>query len=76
MTRAEAQSFDRLAETYDRLGELLGDVVGDWLPDVVPEKGRQALDLGCNGEVFQRAHFDRVGRAHGMIWDQRFSTSS
>ncbi|WP_051084910.1 class I SAM-dependent methyltransferase [Kribbella catacumbae] len=48
-SREEAQSFDRLAAQYDRLGELSNDAVGDWLPSVIPagpQLGR-ALDLGC-----------------------------
>jgi ubiquinone/menaquinone biosynthesis C-methylase UbiE len=43
----EAQSFDRLAELYDRLGELSNDAVGDWLPSVLPPRRSRALDLGC-----------------------------
>ena len=62
-TRDEAQSFDRLAETYDRLSELLGDVVGGWLPDVMPERGGRALDLGCGAgrhAVVLAERFDQV----------------
>jgi SAM-dependent methyltransferase len=46
-SRARAQSFDGLAEVYDRLHQLTGDAVGDWLPTVLPAAGRRALDLGC-----------------------------
>jgi SAM-dependent methyltransferase len=47
-SRAEAQSFDRVAADYDRLGEL--DRRGwmeQWLASVLPAGGRRALDLGC-----------------------------
>ncbi|MCX4749949.1 class I SAM-dependent methyltransferase [Kitasatospora sp. NBC_01287] len=48
-----AQSFDHVAEEYERLHQLLGDPVADWLPDwlpdVLPDSGGRALDLGCGG---------------------------
>ncbi|ADB33642.1 Methyltransferase type 11 [Kribbella flavida DSM 17836] len=58
----EAQSFNRLAELYDRLGELTDDRVAAWLPSVLPvgvpaargpdapadsRATGKALDLGC-----------------------------
>jgi ubiquinone/menaquinone biosynthesis C-methylase UbiE len=52
-TRDQAQSFDRLAEQYDRLGELGGNVVGDWLLEVMPDSGGRALDLGCGAGRLQ-----------------------
>jgi hypothetical protein len=58
ISRAEAQSFDRVAADYDRLGELAWDKnsIGHWLPGVMPASGRRALDLG--------------GRTRpAMIWD-------
>ena len=48
VTPAEAQSFDRVAETYDRLGDLNTEgLIGSWLEGLLPAAGGQALDLGC-----------------------------
>jgi ubiquinone/menaquinone biosynthesis C-methylase UbiE len=59
----EAQSFDRLAELYDRLGELSDDPVGAWLPSILPATGKHALDLGCGAgrhAVILAGHFVQV----------------
>ena len=46
--RAEAQSFDRVAAEYDRLGELNGDdEFGPWLEGLLPAARGRALDIGC-----------------------------
>ncbi len=47
--RAQAQSFDRVAADYDRLGELNDREhrLGIWLEQMLPATGRRALDLGC-----------------------------
>src|SRR5258708_8961531 len=48
MTRAEAQSFDRVAEDYNRLGDLdRNELIGPWLEGLLPATGGRALDLGC-----------------------------
>jgi SAM-dependent methyltransferase len=48
VTRAEAQSFDRVAEDYDRLGDLnRNERIGPWLAGLLPAAGVRALDLGC-----------------------------
>jgi 2-polyprenyl-3-methyl-5-hydroxy-6-metoxy-1,4-benzoquinol methylase len=48
VNREQAQSFDRVARDYDRLGELSpGGAVGPWLERGLPAAGRRALDLGC-----------------------------
>jgi len=45
---AEAQSFDRVAADYDRLGELNDNpLIGRWLASLLPAVGGRALDLGC-----------------------------
>jgi 2-polyprenyl-3-methyl-5-hydroxy-6-metoxy-1,4-benzoquinol methylase len=46
--RSAAQSFDRTAADYERLGDLSGnDGSGSWLVSVIPAAGGRALDLGC-----------------------------
>jgi 2-polyprenyl-3-methyl-5-hydroxy-6-metoxy-1,4-benzoquinol methylase len=57
------QSFDHLAERYDRLGELTADQVADWLPTVLPDRRRRAIDLGCGAgrhAVVLAEYFDQV----------------
>lgn len=45
---AEAQSFDRIAGAYDRLGDLNpNELIGSWLESLLPSAGRCALDIGC-----------------------------
>lgn len=64
IARAEAQSFDRVAEHYDRLGELnRTERIGPWLEDLLPEAGGRALDLGCGTgrhAVLLAERFDQV----------------
>ncbi len=46
--RARAQSFDRVAGDYHRLGELdRNDRIDAWLRSLLPAAGGRALDLGC-----------------------------
>jgi 2-polyprenyl-3-methyl-5-hydroxy-6-metoxy-1,4-benzoquinol methylase len=60
ISRADAQSFDRVAHEYDRLGELDGDnQVGRWLDGVLPVAGGRALDLGCGAGRHAVALADR-----------------
>ncbi|MFI6300131.1 class I SAM-dependent methyltransferase [Nonomuraea sp. NPDC050790] len=71
--RADAQSFDRIAQEYERLHELQGDNLGKWLPELLSAGGRRALDLGCGtgkhtlvlAERF--AHVDAVDLSSPMI---------
>jgi 2-polyprenyl-3-methyl-5-hydroxy-6-metoxy-1,4-benzoquinol methylase len=43
----DRQSFDTLADRYDRLHDLQADPLGTWLPGVLPRRGGRALDAGC-----------------------------
>ncbi|GAA3597446.1 class I SAM-dependent methyltransferase [Nonomuraea rosea] len=71
--RTDAQSFDRIAEQYERLHELRGGGPGRWLPTVLTAGGGRALDLGCGAgrhavvlaERF--AHVDAVDLSGPMI---------
>ena len=48
ISRAEAQSFNRVAEDYDRLGDLdRRRWIEQWLASVLPDCGQRALDVGC-----------------------------
>jgi 2-polyprenyl-3-methyl-5-hydroxy-6-metoxy-1,4-benzoquinol methylase len=46
--RSAAQSFDRTAADYDRMGDLnANEVIRNWLVNALPPAGGRALDLGC-----------------------------
>jgi ubiquinone/menaquinone biosynthesis C-methylase UbiE len=64
VTREQAQSFDRVAADYDRLGQLGAVTAGDsWLAELLPATGRRALDLGCGSgrhAGLLADHFERV----------------
>jgi SAM-dependent methyltransferase len=48
ITLAEAQSFDRVAGAYDRLGDLNpNELIDSWLEGLLPAAGGRALDIGC-----------------------------
>jgi trans-aconitate methyltransferase len=74
VTREEAQSFDRVAQDYHRMGELNENPwIDPWLQRQLPPSGRRALDLGCGtgkqavllAERF--AHVDAVDVSGAMI---------
>jgi 2-polyprenyl-3-methyl-5-hydroxy-6-metoxy-1,4-benzoquinol methylase len=64
VTRAQAQSFDRVAADYHQLGELTGaGLIDRWLADLLPAAGRRALDLGCGSgrhSVLLAERFEQV----------------
>lgn len=43
----EAGSFDACAEVFDRLGELIGGPLREYLETVLRDRGERAADLGC-----------------------------
>ncbi|HEX8007873.1 MAG TPA: class I SAM-dependent methyltransferase [Trebonia sp.] len=67
ISRADAQSFDRVAAEYDRLGELARvDHVGRWLDDVLPPAGGCALDLGCGSGRHAVLLAERFGQVEAV----------
>lgn len=43
----DPQSYDHLADHFERLAELEGHPVGEWLTTMLAERGGMAVDLGC-----------------------------
>ena len=67
MTRAEAQSFDRVAEDYNRLGDLdRNELIGPWLEGLLPAAGGRALDLGCGTGRHAVLLADRFGQVDAI----------
>jgi SAM-dependent methyltransferase len=60
------QSFDTLADRYDRLHDLQADPVGTWLPGALPRRGRRALDAGCGSGRHTLALADRFDEVIGV----------
>jgi len=63
MTDADPQSFDRLAEQYDRLAELGPGDLARRLTTLLPERGGTAVDVGCGAgrhTVLLAERFDHV----------------
>jgi SAM-dependent methyltransferase len=72
--RTAAQSFDRTAAGYDRLGDLNeNDSIMSWLVSVLPPAGGRALDLGCGAGrhavllAGRFTHVDAVDLSRPMI---------
>jgi hypothetical protein len=52
VTLAEAQSFDRVAGAYDRLGDLSpNELIDSWLEGLLPAAGGRALDVALRRMV-------------------------
>jgi SAM-dependent methyltransferase len=60
------QSFETLADRYDRLHDLQADPVGTWLPGALPRRGRRALDAGCGSGRHTLALADRFDEVIGV----------
>jgi ubiquinone/menaquinone biosynthesis C-methylase UbiE len=70
LSREQAQSFDRLAESYDRHGELEQERwenwTGGWVRSVLPESGARALDAGCGTGRHAVILAERFGHVDGV----------
>lgn len=62
----DRQSFDTLADRYDRLHDLQADPIGTWLPGVLPQRGRRALDAGCGSGRHTLVLADRFDEVIGI----------
>jgi SAM-dependent methyltransferase len=62
----DRQSFDTLADRYDRLHDLQADPIGTWLPGVLPQPGRRALDAGCGSGRHSLVLADRFDEVIGI----------
>lgn len=60
------QSFDALADRYDRLHDLQADPIGTWLPGALPDRGRRALDAGCGSGRHTLVLADRFDEVIGI----------
>jgi SAM-dependent methyltransferase len=62
----DRQSFDTLADRYDRLHDLQADPIGTWLPGALPQRGRRALDAGCGSGRHTLVLADRFDEVIGI----------
>jgi SAM-dependent methyltransferase len=62
----DRQSFDALADRYDRLHDLQADPIGTWLPGALPQHGRRALDAGCGSGRHTLVLADRFDEVIGV----------
>lgn len=62
-TATDPQSFDHLAEVFDRFAELVGGPLTDYLGSYLPTRGGRAVDLGCGSghhAAVLAEHYDEV----------------
>jgi ubiquinone/menaquinone biosynthesis C-methylase UbiE len=65
-TRADAQSFDHIAEMFDRFHTLVRGPMDAWLSARLPGSGGRALDLGCGSGHHALLFADRYAEVLGV----------
>jgi ubiquinone/menaquinone biosynthesis C-methylase UbiE len=66
LQRIDPRSFDRFAADYDRFASLAKPAHMPWLIDLLPERGRRAVDLGCGSGRLTVALAERFDRVIGI----------
>ena len=62
----DPESFDHLAQVYDRFSALTSGSVANYLDGALPSTGRRAVDLGCGTGVHTELLADRYSEVLGV----------